>query len=244
MLRKSLIALVVLAGIVSLLVYPDVYVTRGSISGGTLYWNAQQALVFIEASTSGARVSHIRYALDPFLAGVVGVRQPDDKRCSESVVVQVTDKGIQRFDTDLYRYAEDPYCGMNFAAFEGQIYAGYLAEDRLWRWSGTHFDPATAEEVRAFDAAKIGAKVDPHPWQFDNVDGWSMRAFGQTPPKYELVLNGQPLTILFSGETWPPKPLSVDLVRAGQPPQRIWEFDGRPHRVSKAEYEHTFQKQR
>jgi hypothetical protein len=238
-LKKFLVVLLVLAGILLILSYPKIYVIRGSAGGG-LYWNANEALLFMTGGSSGAHMSYLRYAFDPLLLALRDVRPPDDERCSQTLVIRVTDKDAQRYETDLYRYSVQPYCGYGDALFEGRIYVGYLAQDRLWKWSGSQFEPATPEEVRAFHSAKAAAKPDSHPWQFDDVDGWSMRDFGQTPPRYQLVLNGQPVTIVFSGETWPPKPLSVDLVRPGQAVQRIWTFDGRPHRVSKAEYERIF----
>jgi hypothetical protein len=238
-LKKTLIVLLVLAGIFLILTYPKIYVVRGSAGGG-LYWNANEALLFMIGGSDGAHMSYPRYAFDPLLQSLRFVRPPDDERCSHSVVIRVTDKDVQRYETDLYRYAEEPYCGYGFAVFEGRIYVGYLAQDKLWKWSGSHFEPVASEEVRAFHASRANPKPDLHPWEFDNVDGWSMRAFGQTPPNYQLVLNGQPVTLVSSGETWPPKPLSVDLSRPGQAPQRIWTFDGRPRRVSRAEYEHMF----
>jgi hypothetical protein len=241
-LKKTLIVLVLLAGIFLILTYPKIYVIRGS-GGGTLYWNANEALLFMGGGSDGARMSYLRYAFEPILVALRILRFPDDERCSQPLVIRVTDKEVQRHEVDLYGHAEELSCGYDLAPFQGRIYAGHLAQDKLFKWSGNQFEPATPDEVRAFHASRANAKPDPHPWEFDNVDnvdGWSMRALGQTPPPYELTLNGQPVTLVFSGETWPPKPLSVDLIRPGQAAQRIWTFDGRPHRVSRAEYEHTF----
>ena len=36
----------------------------------------------------------------------------------------------------------------------------------------------------------------------------------------------------------------IDLIRAGEAPQRIWYLDQRTHRVSRAEYEKTFSSKR
>jgi hypothetical protein len=236
-LRKFLIVLFVLGGILLLLMYSKVYVVRGS-AGGTLYWNKDQALVFMQVGSSGARLSYLRYAFEPLLVALSDIRQPDDQRCSQTFVIQITDKDVQRFDTDLNRYAEDPYCGIHFDLFEGRIYA---VHGRLWKWSGTEFEAATQEEVRAFDAAKASTTAASHPWEFDDLEGWSMRKLGLTRPEYHLVLNGQPATVVISwGETWPQRPMTVDLTRPGQPPKTIWSFDGRPHTVSKAEYERLF----
>jgi hypothetical protein len=243
LLKKSVIVLAVVAGILFLCTYPKVYAVRES-TGGVLYWNSSEALILMQASSSGARMSYPRYALEPFLVSFGDVRSPDDERCSQAVVLRVTDKEVQRYDTDLYRYMEDPYCGMTTVVFEGSIYEGYLAEPKLWKWSGTDFKPATPEQLRDFGAARVIATVasSSHPWEFDNIDGWSMRQFGQTAPEYHLAFSGQPVTIIFHGETWPPQPLSVDLIRMGDSPQTIWSLDGRPHPVSRAEYNRAFEK--
>ena|SRR6202035_5392202 len=76
----------------------------------------------------------------------------------------------------------------------------------VWKWSATHFEPTMPEALLAIDVGKVAATTAsrPHPWEFDNVGGWSTRKFGQTIPKYQLVLKGHPVTIQFLGETRPP----------------------------------------
>lgn len=241
MLKRFLIVLLLMAGIFFSLAYAKLYVVRGG-AGGVLYWNKNEALLFMEEDLSGAHMSYLRYALEPFLVSLGDVRSPDDGRCSRIVVIRITDKDVDTYETDLDRYVEDSYCGRNISIFDGRIYADFPGKSRLFKWSGTHFEPASTEELRAFDAQRRMAAARPHPWEFDNLDGWSMRSLGQTPPKYQLVLNGQPVAILFLGKTWPPRPQSVDLIRSGQSAQAIWSFDGRPHRIGKAEYENAFKK--
>ena len=94
--------LAALAGLLVILMYPKVYVIRGS-AGGALYWNTNEALLFTAGGNSGARMNYVRYAADPFLLALRFVRPPDDERCSQIVVIRVTDKDVQRFETDLYR---------------------------------------------------------------------------------------------------------------------------------------------
>ncbi len=239
-LKKSLIVLIALAGILFLLIYPKAYVIRGS-AGGTLYWKADEAFLFLGENAYGARMSYSRYALEPFLVGMGVVHPTEAVTCSKIAVIRVTDKDLQNFETDLYRYTEDAGCSFKYQFFRGQIYA--VSWPELWRWSGTRFETTTPEEYGAYaEALANGTTVSQRPWEFDNIDGWSMRILNETPHEHQLVLNGQPVTIIFHGETWPPAPVSVDLTRPGQPPQTIWSFDGRPHRVSKAEYERTFEK--
>jgi len=72
-LKKSLVVVVVLAGILLILTYAKIYVVRGS-AGGVLYWNASEALLFMGGGNSGARMSYLRYAFDPLLSAVRVVR--------------------------------------------------------------------------------------------------------------------------------------------------------------------------
>ena len=241
MAKKYLIVLIVVAGIVFLLVYPKVNVVRGS-AGGALYWNTNEALLFMGGGSDGARMSYPRYFSEPLLASLRFVRPLDDSRCSQAIVIRITDKDIQRYDTDVG-------CVAAYDVFEGHVYAVYLP--KLWEWVGTHFEPATVGE-RDFQAGRATSMPASrsHPWEFDNIDGWSMRKLGAVGPKYQFKgrpvtltqvnLGGQPVYFIFSGETFPRMPISVDLVRSGQSPQTIWSFDGRPHRVSKTEYERIF----
>jgi hypothetical protein len=239
-------SIVVLAGLFLLLPYPKVYILRGS-AGGVLYWNTNEAVLFMTGGSSGARMSPFRYTLEPVLESLRNVRSPDDERCSQVMVIRVTDKDVQRYETDLYHYASEPYCGFHYVLFEGQFYA--VSGPSLWKWSGTSFERPTPEEYGAYPAGG-GKTVSQHPWYFDSVDGWSMRELGSVGPQYQfkgrpvtvtqLTLNGQPVSFVFSGETFPQMPISVDLLRSGQGPLTIWSFDGRPHRVSKAEYERVF----
>jgi hypothetical protein len=214
------------------------YVVRDSLSAGKLYWNAKEALVIIAEASDGADMTYARYELEPFLLSLGHIRQPSNKRCTQVLVIRLTDKGDQRYDTDLYKYSQDPYCGFDFDLFEGDVYA--VAGPSLWKWSDTHFEPAPPRELGVFDATRAAKSNSKHPWKFDDIEGWSMRQFGQTPPKYELALNGQPVTLVFHGATWPPTPISVELIRTGENPQTIWSLDERPRRVTRTEYEHAF----
>lgn len=192
--------------------------------------------MFMSEGYEGARTNYLRYMFEPLLVSMGDVREPDDKRCSEIVVIRVSDKDVHEYETNLYDHADDPYCGMHFAAFEGRIYTGYLAQGKIWKWADTHFEPVASDDLRAFDAEKVAAMTASHPWQFDSVGGWSMRELGATSPRYEFTLNGQPVTLIFQGKNRTSGLVSVDWIRSGQSPQTIWSFDGRPRRVTRIEY--------
>lgn len=196
----------------------------------------------MSGGNAGARMSYPRYLLEPLLTSFGVVRSPDNERCSHVLVIRVTNEDVQRYDTEVD-------CVAAYDLFQQHIYA--VRWPRIWEWYGTHFESVNLDNA-TFQAGRTTAKaeVSQHPWYFDNVDGWSMRQLGSVGPKYEfkgrpatvtqVTLNGQPVSFIFLGETFPQMPIAVDLVRSGQSPQTIWTFDGRPHRVSKAEYERVF----
>jgi len=234
--RRVTILVTVIAGVLALLAYTNVYLVRPSLNAGVLYWNSHEALILIESSTAGVRMSRLRYALEPLSSSLGQVRQPDRQRCTQMLVIRITDRNVDHYETDLYRHATVPYCGMATVPFRGQIYMGYLAKRRVWKWTGADFAEAPQEELEEFNPVESLS----HGFQFEHVDGWSMRTFGQGTPKYPMTLNGQQLTLGFSGEGSPPRPLSLDLSRPGQQPETIWSMDGSPRRVNRVEYEEVF----
>ena len=232
----------IVAGILFLLTYTQVYVVRGS-AGGVLYWDSDEALMFLQENFEGAHMSPLRYGLEPFFLSFRAVKSRDDLSCARVLAIRVTDKDVKTYVTDLPMYSgENEGCIFRFELFEGQIYA--LSWPKMWRWSGSRFERPTAEEYGAYATAMIRqqtAPFEPHPWEFDNKNGWSMRQFGATPHDTTIVLGGESMTVTFHDGTWPPKPTSVDLVRSGQSPQTLWLFDGQPHRVTKPKYYASFQ---
>lgn len=229
---KQWLMVLTLAGIVSLLsLYPRIYVVRGS-AGGVLLWNKTEALLFMGGGNAGARMPYLRYALEPLFASLGHVRPPSDERCLNVTVIRVTHEDAESYDTDVG-------CVSAYRLFEGQIYA--ISTPKAWKWSGNRFQPATPDETRSLESQKNISDADlHHPWEFDDIEGWSMRDLRQTPAQHKIVLNNQSVTITFHGPTWPPKPLSVDLTRPGETTKTLWHFDEEPHRVSKAQYARLF----
>jgi hypothetical protein len=227
MVKRLWILVAVIVPIVLFLALSKVYVVRSGTSG-TLYWNADKALLFIQVGTSGVRLSSARYALEPFLVSLGDVRPPDDHRCVESFVIQVTDKDVQRYETP-------GYCYPNYVVFKSHIYTGLPGLRQLYRWNGTHFETATQEEVSGFDPIATARG-----FQFDNVEGWSMREQGLAlgHVTYALTLNHQQVTYISSGDYDSPSTVYVKF-QAG-PPQKIWYFENGPHLISKKEYEGIF----
>jgi len=228
MVKRLWIPVAVIVPIVLFLVLSKVYVVRSGASD-TLYWNEDKALLFIQVGTSGVRLSSARYALEPFLVSLGDVRPPDDHRCVESFVLRITDKGFQRYETP-------GYCYDYHVLFKNQIYAGLLGVRQLYRWDSSRFEPATQEELRGFDPLAIAARG----FQFDNVEGWSMRKDGLAlgHVTYPLTLNHRQVTYISSGDY--ESPLTIYVKFQAGPPQKIWYFENGPSPISKKEYESIF----
>ncbi|MGA9143454.1 MAG: hypothetical protein WA664_14690 [Candidatus Acidiferrales bacterium] len=78
-------------------------------------------------------------------------------------------------------------------------------------------------------------------FQFDNVDGWSMREYALGHVTYPLNLSGRSVTLVSSGRQSPDiYDLTVDVLRPDHAAQRIWSFNERPHLVTKQEYQRIF----
>jgi hypothetical protein len=228
MLKKPLIVFSIIVAIALLLAYIKVYVVRSGASG-TLYWNGDKALLFIQVGTSGVRLSSARYALEPFLVSLGDVRPPDNHRCVDSFVIQITDKDVQRYETP-------GYCYENYVVFKGHIYTGLPGVRQLYRWEGTRFETATQEELRGFDPIATARG-----FQFDNVEGWSKREQALGHVTYPLTLNHQQVTYISSGDH--DSPLTVYVKFQAAPPQKIWYFENGAHPVGKKEYEAIFKTQ-
>jgi hypothetical protein len=81
---------------------------------------------------------------------------------------------------------------------------------------------------------------------FDNdANGWSRRGFGPGPGDAKFAIEAGNIFGI-SVTTLAPKvnsngAVSIDLLRAGKAPERIWEFYARRGRVSRTEYWHAFE---
>lgn len=233
--------LIVLTGLIVLFIlqyWPTVYVVRGN-GGGALFWNANEAFVFLGENSNGLRESLLRYVADPFLVALGRVYPSETTICSRMPVIRITSTEIKTYDHNISGDPDDRGCRFGEEVFRGQLYA--IAWPAMWRWTGTEFVRPTPEEYGAYAEASAAQKtIRPIPWSFDNVEGWSMRDLSDTAHDFSILVGGQSIRLVYHGETSPRMPVSLELARPGESPHAIWSFDGRPHRVSKAEYEKLF----
>src|ERR1700739_4716236 len=147
MTKRMLIVLIALAACFTFLLFFRVYVVRGSINLGTLFWNSNEALLFIAERNDGLNASYARYLLDPFVVSLGHVKRPENQRCTRVFVLRITSVDVRRYDTDLAQQIGGPFCSFGIYVFRDHFYA--VSWPRLWKWSATRFEPATPEELKA-----------------------------------------------------------------------------------------------
>jgi hypothetical protein len=235
--RKTILAVVLLVAVLP--AFLKVYFVR-SDGGGVVFWDADEAYVFETVVQRGYPMSYWGYLgetireIFPF-----GASSPTDTHFSV-VVVRVTPELVQRYTTDNY------WLG-TVQPFEGALYgANLLPGGVLMKWSGTQFERPDSDELNRYYAT-----VSNHPpgLSYDNVAGWSKRPvageFGVAANNTEkdahltIELGGRPFTFAMNSG-FSSREAHIDLLRPPQAPERIWYMDGRPHRVSKSQYETTF----
>ena len=234
---KSVLAIVlaVVALLVCLSIRKVSMVREGA--NGILFWNSEQALLFVDVQASGARLNYLRYTFDLWLVSLGDVRSSDRKRCVQTFVIEITDKQVQTYTTDIHKDPTETYCFGDYVVFNGQIFTWNLTRGPFWKWTDNHFEAATPEELRGFNPVNALTQG----YQFDGFEGWSMRKYALGNNTFHIALNGHTVDLVSSGRTAPYYyDEYVELVRSGQAPQRIWSFDDRSHRVSRAEYERLF----
>jgi hypothetical protein len=146
-------------------------------------------------------------------------------------VLQVTPSAVQRY------LSEDIPPLIFYTPFDQTIYAN--REGVLWKWAGSRFEQATADEQRKVDGTnRLSAQA------FTDVGGWSsLPRVTSGPPEVTVKMGfgGQRLTLLVK-HAYNETDISIDLLRHDSAPERIWFLDELPRRVSRTEYEHSFEK--
>ncbi len=237
-----IVAAVVLVLVGSLRLY---YVRTDS--GGELFWNADNAYVFIGMADRGYRLTCLGLGVE-FVREIFpfGASAPSDKHFSV-LVLHVTPDSVQHYSID------DFWLGSSPTPFQGTLYAGnMLPGGGFMRWSGTQFERATPEDAERYHEYAMSLPTGPPAGpSYDNVEGWSKRTVGgevvtesptvsiEKTAKVMIELGGKPLTFVMSSG-FITHEAYIDLIRPGQPPERIWSLDEHSHRVSRAEYEHIF----
>ena len=207
-------------------------------AGGTLFCRAEEAYLFMDGTRRGYHFSYVKYpwiALGEFLNAPPF---PDDRRVSD-IVIRVTSSGAERHLVDFGK--ETGNAARSITPFDDGFYAqcpGVV----LCKWTGNSFEPATEEEQRKHDGTHHLLEGDPNN---PTINGWSWYHVGRSPGDHFDVRAGNKFEITaknLARNVGGYSNISIDLLRPGQPPESLYNVDGTPRRISKSEYERTFEK--
>ena len=235
--------LAVLAIALALSLVLRVHVVRVD-SNGSLFWNTKDAYVFISIGELGYNFSYLGYVVEIVREIYpLGASGPEDSHCS-MLVLHVTPDSTQQ-------YTIDNFCSTGIEPLQGVFYSGNrMPGGQIMKWSGERFEPTTAEEQEKLQHAMLSGQIPPGP-SYNDVEGWSKRpVVGEivTKPlnitveedsKVTVEIGGEQLTFVMNSG-FISHHAYVDLIRPGQPPERIWHLDGAPHRISGSEYNRIF----
>lgn len=227
----GLTALAIAAG-----VWLKIYYVRED-SAGWLLWNANEAYLFMSVHPRGYHFTYFEYPIVLLKQYFNAPPFSNDERVSV-IVIRVTPSTIERHRVDFGK--GDTHAPDFYTTFGDSIYAN--CQGLLCRWNGTGFEAATEEERRKLDGGNRLSALE-----FTDVKGWSKRDVEQAASDYQfsIEVGSQFKLSVKSGNVYRSAYDSptVDLLRPGRGPERIWHLDGYPRRVSKSEYGSVFKGQ-
>jgi hypothetical protein len=209
------------------------YVADGA--GATLYWRADDAYLFVGASSSGY---HFRYLDYPMVAlrGYFNASLPADDNHVSGTVIHVTPFVVERYQLD---YGKDSATTPDFLTpFDDGFYAMCTGQV-LCKWIGKHFEPATEEQRLRHDGTNRLFHGD---MSGQIINGWSVREVRRSPDDHFEIPIGNAYAIHAENHAkdvrypW----VSVDLLRPGKSPESLYNVNGTPRRVNRTEYEKLF----
>jgi hypothetical protein len=245
MFRKRTYIAIAVAIMLILTLSLKLYYVR-SQSWGWLFWNNQTAFVFIGEDDQGYRFSCLGYGLErirdvfPF-----GGSAPVAHHAS-ATVLQATPNSVKSYSVDDFRLGVvEPFRGMLYVP-------NMLPGGKMMKWAGTHFVPVTTAELQDLHKYLIGPNGPPAGPSYNQIEGWSKRTIAgevvdgspatsvEKDSNVTIRLDGQELTFVMNSG-FVRKQAYIDVTTNGHS-RRIWQLDGRPHRVSKLEFRELFAK--
>ena len=190
-------------------------------SGAHLLWNDDKVYLIIKVGRLGYRMSYLRYLPEPVLERLYYVPPPDVKN-DYSVIFVITPETVQRFDFETIGLS----CGHPMGR---SIYCG--SNRGLLKWTASTFESASPEDAKKLVAINF-------PSNYDNINGWSER-WDLSAGTTVINLGGKKVVLVRTGLQ--SSEIAIDLLRPGQPAERIWYLNERTHVVTKAEYQQAFE---
>jgi hypothetical protein len=233
---KTVIGLIVLALALAASASLKVYFLADHV-GATLFSRGDEAYLFLGAGHTGYRFRYLEYPLVRIMEYFNAPPSAEHRRAS-SLVIHLTQSRIERHTID---YGEAPSTPAFMTPFEDGFYA-MCPGAVLCKWTSHGFEPATEEGQRRLDG---GNRLVRGSMNSQIVNGWYVRESFRSPGDHAEVEIGKNLVISVQNHATDvrayPK-VSVDLLRSGQAPERLYNVDGTPRRINKSDYEQLFPK--
>jgi len=226
---KPALAGALVLGVALLLIclsFSQIYYIGGS-GDGDLLWNVKEAYLFVHGERRGYHVSYLGY-LAELVKGYFGAIDPPDDERPFTIVIRITPSGIERHgEKDQFGY---------FTPVDDSIYAG-RNDSNLWKWAGTHFEKAGIDEQKKVKGIEGLSKKN-----FTNVSGWSARysVTSNMKEEFPITLGGKSMTVQVTTLNLSAGEVSVDLLRHDLPAETLFRRSGQPRRVSRTEYQQSF----
>jgi hypothetical protein len=222
--KTILVVTIILVSVVTSFTFRDVFYIR-DLASGDLLWNKDTAYFFLHAGSLGYQLSYLRYFGD-LITGLFGAVPLPTDQTSSVLVLEIEQDRVQRFQTSSLSLDV-------FTPIDQDIYSA--SGGIVFKWSGTHFEHASDQEVQRFRANKNYAP------DFTNVDGWSKRCCvleRAEKSTFDIQLRDGPATLVVKRDgIWS---ISVELARKAGSAERIWSLDERSGKVSRASYKQVF----
>jgi hypothetical protein len=205
-------------------------------SDATVYSRENEAYIYMGESHTGYHFPYVTYPFLIFREYFYLGTEANDQR-SAALILHVTPTSIDR---QIYVPVDLNHSGPFFITpFEDGLY-GMCPGGTLCKWTGKSYEPATAEQQQKFGGIEhlVRGNTGNQP-----VNGWVIHRSYQPGEQFKVQV-GKGIVIVVQnhnkeGSVY--KWVTVDLLRDGQPPEHLYNVDGRkPRLVSKATYDHIF----
>jgi hypothetical protein len=204
---------------------------------GTALLSANEVYVFVDTRHIGHRVSYLRFPWFFVKNYLGGIEDPDDDTRSLAVI-RVTPSVVEHHTLTVGN-REPGSEPKSYAPRKGRIYVNYPALGGLCFWATDHFEAATHEDRQGFYGQRLTEK------DFDT--GWSERTFGASPGSAGSAFSvrvGDSLDLSVKSHTTftGSGRISIEILRPGRNPERVWEHATHWGIVGHAEYQSIFDK--
>jgi hypothetical protein len=200
-----------------------------------LLWNGDKTYAFVQVVSRGWRVNLLGYMLEYAREFFGSVASPDDESI-RTVVLDLSSQRVHEFSQNNFDFSplvvNDNIVGLVTKNDESQ----------LWKWTGVEFSKATDEDMRALEQQQRSENLSGHPkgTDYENVHGWSQKPIFNANLRTEKLMAGAPATAFTVVSKKLETLYTIDVLRQGQGPERIWTLEGYPRIVGRAEYHRVF----